>query len=393
MNQYTPLEQPVATMARRRVITLGLPASPAHHREGFQLTPEAVAMLVDRGMEVCLETGAGAAIHYDDDRYAAAGARITDRRTALSADIVLHPAPLTRLDAKTLKRGGLLLTMLNRRHTEASVLDVLLERHVVTVALDLAGDPEGHKPFADALSTINGRAAVTLAAGMLADPDGVKGILLGGVPGVIPCEVTIIGSGASAIAAANTAMGLGAIVKIFDDDVYSLARAASQLGPGVITSALHPRVLGTALSTADVVIATPTAIPTHLDTSAVAAMKAGVIAMDLSESDTHVFDKMKYVDLASQPVVTTAPSRVPDEKICYTNPGARVNRTVAMALSNAFVAMMRRLLTCDGVTNALKLNADIQQAVLTFMGSLTNRTLAGQCRRRYVNITLLVQFS
>lgn len=391
MTQYTPLEQPSPTMSRQRVITLGLPVPTADSGRGFILTPEAVAMLTDRGIEVRLEAGAGASIHYDDGRYAACGARITDRRTALASDIVLHPAPLSAVDAGMLRRGALLLTMLNLHAQQQRTVSILLERHVVTLALDLTRDGASHRPFADAISGIDGRAAVILSSALLADPAGTKGILLGGVPGVIPCEVCILGSGMSAISAARAAMGMGAIVRMFDDDVYSLSSAAAAVGPGMITSALHPRVLGSALRTADVVIATPTSLPTVIDNSAVSAMKTGVLAFDLSDGGKRVFGNMKYVDLASD-TAHTAPNNA-QVRVCYTNPGSRVRRTLAMAMSNAFLAMMRDILTCDGLTDAIKLNRGMQDAVCTFMGRLTNQDLARRFNTRYVNVTLLVQFS
>ena len=187
-------------------------------------------------------------------------------------------------------------------------------------------------------------------------------------------------------------MGMGAIVRMFDDDVYSLSAAAAAVGPGMITSALHPRVLGSALRTADVVIATPTSVPTLIDNSAVDAMKTGVLAFDLSDGGKRVFGNMKYIDLSSQQDVTTADNQE-RWRVCYTNPGSRVRRTLAMAMSNAFLAMMRDILTCDGLTDAIKLNRGMQDAVCTFMGRLTNQDLARRFNTRYVNVTLLVQFS
>lgn len=390
-SQHTPLEQPAPTLSSRRVITLGLPSTADTGAKTFMLTPEAVAMLVDRGLEVRVERGAGTSIHYDDNRYAAAGARITEHDTTLGSDIVLHPSPMTPRDASRLHRGAIVLTLSNPYRHATATIETYLKLNIISVALDLVSDRAGHHTFADVISRVDGRAAVTIAASLLADPQGTKGILLGGVPGVIPCEVTILGSGMSAIAAAQAAIGMGAIVHLFDDDTYGLCQAQSILGAGVITSAMHPRVLGSALRTADVIIATPTAVPTLIDSSAIDAMKTGAIILDLSDTRSKVFGHIRYHDLATSP---PKQSDSPQQRTCYTNPGSHVRRTMAMAMSNAFVAMTRDILTAsDGINNAIHLNPGMQDAVLTMMGRVTNADLARHCGCHAINVRLLIQFS
>ncbi|MDE5929885.1 MAG: alanine dehydrogenase, partial [Muribaculaceae bacterium] len=127
--------------------------------------------------------------------------------------------------------------------------------YINCIALDLIENSDSRKPFADILNEIDGRAALAIASSLLADSVHGKGILMGGVAGIVPCEVTVLGSGFDALAAARTAIGLGATVRMFDNDSYSLREADRMLGPAVITSAMHPRVLVSALRSADVVVA------------------------------------------------------------------------------------------------------------------------------------------
>ncbi len=115
-----------------------------------------------------------------------------------------------------------------------------MKRNIVALAIDLIGDPEGHTPFADILNEIDGRAAIAIASSMLASPAHGKGILLGGVAGIIPCEVLILGAGIAGRAAAASALGLGASVRMLDNDVYRLRRAAELPGCCVATSVMHP---------------------------------------------------------------------------------------------------------------------------------------------------------
>ena len=153
---------------------------------------------------------------------------------------VLKPAAAIAAEA-------MLLTLLHPSMQDPATIAVLLKRSITAIALDLVEDRRGMTPFADILSEIDGRAAVALASSMLADPTAGKGILLGGVTGIVACETTIIGSGIAACAAARSAAGLGATVRMFDNDVYSLRRAIRELGQQVIGSALHPHVLHNAL--------------------------------------------------------------------------------------------------------------------------------------------------
>lgn len=183
----TAQEQPVATATGRRLFSIGLPrcCDPAERR--FPLTPEGAAMLVEQGFDVRIESGAAATIHYTDNQYAAAGVRVTDRDETLGCDIVMHLAPLTPSDIRKMRRGAMLLTLSAFCRLTSPTIEALLNRHIITVAIDLIRDDRGNRPFADILSEIDGRAAMARASSLLADSVHGKGILLGGVAGIVPC--------------------------------------------------------------------------------------------------------------------------------------------------------------------------------------------------------------
>ena len=275
-SERIPLEQLFAVATGKRALTVGIPAPEGPARR-FPLTPEGAAMLTAREIDVRIEKGAGAAIHYTDTRYIQAGARIVSRAEAFACDIVICLSPLNPEDARRLRRGALLLTVLDALMTSPAVA-LLLEKQVVTIALDLIADNEGHAPFADVLNEIDGRAAMAASSALLADAEAGKGILLGGVAGIIPCEVTVIGAGIGGMSAARSAMGMGALVRMFDSDVYRLRRAAERLGPGVVTSSMHPRVLVNALRTADVVVASVGHIPSRRTNVGLSLMRPFVIS-------------------------------------------------------------------------------------------------------------------
>lgn len=388
----TPQEQPVETVAGRRHITIGLPAGSTRGERRFPLTPEGAAMLAERGFDVKLEAGAADCIHFSDEAYRRAGARTVSRAEALGCDIVLLLPAIPAADARRLKTGAVLLSLSHFESRTSEAVAELLRRHVITIALDLITDESDNRPFADILAEIDGRAAMAIASSLLADPVHGKGILLGGVAAVVPCEVTVIGSGLAAVAAARTAIGLGATVRMFDNDVYRLREALMSLGPGVIGSSFHPRVFLSALRSADIVIATDvSARASAINSDSVGQMKRGVVCFDLSSSPGHTFPSMQTVDLDLASPADTNPSE--QQRICYINAGNAVPRTVAMALSNTFVSMLDDILVCEGVANALRLNNGLRRAAFIFLGKCVDPTVAALLRVRLMDINLFLQFS
>lgn len=401
----TPQEAPVETVCSRRKPVIGLPkcANPAEKR--FPLTPEAVGLLTCNGFNVIIEADAAQSIHYSDSAYIKAGARIATRRDTLGADIVIHLAPLEVADIRLLCRGAMLLSLANFNRPQArEVIEELVKRKVVNIAIDLITDERGNHPFGDILSEINGRSAMTIAAAMLADPVNGKGILLGGIAGVIPCEVTVIGSCLAAMAAARSAMGLGAVVRIFDDDVYRLRTAIRQLGGGVIGSSVHPHALENALRTADVIVISDRSTPLPLEGNTDCLLKRKVLVFDLSASPAKAFPGMRAVDLgeidieraatcSSFALYNAAATQHGNRHTCFVNPGSAVPRTTAMALSDTFVTLLNQLAPRDASGPVSPLQPGLAEAALTFMGKVVNEKVAALAGMRFTDIRLLMSLS
>ncbi len=388
---YSPLEQAAEVATSRRRFSIGLPRSASQAERRFPLTPEAVNILVERGFTVKMETGAADVIHYTDNRYSRHGASIVDRSTTLQCDIVIHLAPLSVADVSHMRRGAMLLTLLHSsvRYTKPLV-DALINRGIMTIAIDLIREHEGHSPFADILSEIDGRAALATASSLLADALRGKGILLGGVAGIVPCEVMILGSGIAACAAAMSALGLGAQVRMFDSDTYSLRSALMKLGPGVAGSVPHPHVVDNALRSADVVIATTMNSSEVIGSERIELMKRGVITFDISATPGTTFPSLPTIDLA---VARSCDNSTDGYRVCYVNAGSAVPRTAAMALSNTFITMLDDVVTCEGMNNALKLTPGLQGATLTFSGHAVNPEIARISGCRPTDLALFLQLS
>ena len=391
MDAPLPLEEVLRATTMSRQTTVGLPASRGMLDHRFPLTPEGAGMLVARGLRVRMEEGAARHIHYADEAYSRCGVEIVDRATALASDIVIHLQALPPDDARRLKKGSMLLTFFHAGKDNLSTLKILLERHIITLALELFTDDEGHLPFADILHEIDGRAAISVASSLLADAIHGKGILLGGVPGVVPCEVMVIGADIAAYAAAQAAIGLGATVKMFDNNVYRLRGAMRHLGTGIIASTLHPRVFESAMRTADIIIATDTAPAPVIGSDLVDIMKRGVICFDLTSRPGTAFPSMQVIDLdLASPADNEGSAPV---RLCYINAGNAVPRTVAMALSNTFITMLDDILVCDGVSDALKMKPGLRAAAYTFLGKCVNQKVARLLGLRHVDINLFLQCS
>ncbi len=391
MNSPTPLEQLIREAVSPRQVSIGLPASLSTAERRFPLTPEAAAMLVDRGFAVKMESGASGTIHFSDEAYARHGVAIVDRAEAFRSDIVVYLPPVSEADAQRLKRGALLLGFEHAENRTVRGLKILLQKAVTAIALDKIRDTANKRPFADILREIDGRAAIAIASALLADAVHGKGILLGGVAGVVPCELTLIGADLAALAAARSAIGLGATVRVFDNDMYRLRNLTAAVGQGVIASALHPRVLRSALRTADIVIGCSLRRQFEVSSEDVAEMKKGVLTFDLGHMSSPMFPSMPTVDLAlASPCDNTGDVAT---RVCYVNAGSAVPRTAAMALSNTLLTMFDDIIACDTALNALKLMPGLRCAAYTFLGKPVSADVAQLLGMRAVDINLLLQFS
>lgn len=385
-----PELSPVKTSRRRLSIGLPKSADPAERR--FPLTPEGAATLIDRGIEVNMETGASESIHYTDTRYAAAGVNIVPRVTAMGCDIVIYLDAPSVTDIRTMRRGAVLLTLFDASRLTAEAARALIDRHIIVIALDLIRDEADNTPFADILAEIDGRAAMACAGSLLADSYHGKGILLGGIAGIVPCEVTVIGSGIGAQAAARAASGAGATVRMFDNDIYRLRDASRQLGPWLITSVLHPHVLNNALRSADVIIYTGcTPAEMVFDADAVAGMKSGVIVFDLTTGRGDAFPSLHTIDLSKASPSRCNPLR--QGRLCYINAGSAVPRTAAMALSNTLFTLLTRVIDFENIDTALKFIPGLQCAALAFLGKAVNPAFARIADVRAIDINIFLSLS
>ena len=381
--EHTTLEQPVLEDTLKRRITIGLPSGLSRGERRFPVTPEGASQLIDRHIAVKMERGAGEPIHYPDSAYARVGVEVCVRAETLRADIIISPASLTVAEARTLRRGTLLVTLLHSILFSPLYAKALLSAGVNVMAADLVSK-DGHRPVADILHEIDGCASIAIASALLTDPIHGKGILLGGVTGVVPCEATVLGSGMGAIASAHNALGMGATVRMFDSDMYSLRKASRVLNHVPIASAPHPNVIRSALKSADVVVITPMRAPLTFDADDISQLKRRVLIFDLTGTPGTTFPGIPVVDLAAASVQSMEAS---SSAVCYANVGCRVPRTAAMAMSNILVANIDAVMASHGTL--AEIPAAMRPAMVLFWGKCVNHSCAELLGLRALDINLL----
>ena len=353
-----PEEQEIVTGRNR--IHLGLVGNyPDSEETRFLLTPEACGLITSAEMSLCMEEGAGVDINFSDDKYAEYGVEITDRLTALKQDIVLSYAPLRAEDVARMKEGATLMCTMDSTLFSKGVIETLLERKITLCCLSKVISFNGENVFADIIDEINGRCAILYAQENLSYLGGGKGVLLGGVAGVNPCEVLLIGDGRDIIAAAMTAMTRGAIVTLLNNDISALQYArslCSMTGNRLYTLAIHPRTLLNKIRTADVIIMGETTRPFEMPRSLTAAMKDSAYVLDLRES----------------------------------HPSVTVPRTVAMALSNIMVNLLNDLNLLEGMDRMIATTEGVQNAIITYKGKLVDKLVSSYLGLPSVDLSVMI---
>ena len=347
MNTRTSVDtqpQPAAVARKKQSFSLGIVNNyPDSEETRLFMTPEACGMLTGAGLTIRLEAGAGIDINYSDEDYAANGVEIKTRTEALACDVVLSVRPLNCADTLLLKKRSTLLT-LHDPELPRDVIQALLDRDVTMIALDRMVSDNGVRIFAHILDEIDGRATMLYAQDGLSFLGEGKGVLMGGIPGLQPCEVLIIGCGERVIAAAKAAMQIGARVTLMDNDIAALDHALSKCGPHLITSSIHPNVLYNDVRHADVIILDRCTREFTLPDSLSLAMKSNIYLLDLTE----------------------------------TTPSLIVPRTVAMAISNVLINFLNDTIKMGGMRRTVISHTGVQQGLVTFSGHLVDEIIAAR---------------
>jgi len=367
-----PQEEMLETGKKNKRITIGIPKESDTSECRIPLTPEAVEMLVEEGHEIIIEKGAGNLAHYTDSNYSERGGQIVDTaQEVYKSEIILKVAPLQLSETELLKENQVIISSLHLSSSAGQYLRNLMQKRVTAIAFESILDQDGAFPLVQAMSSIAGSTSILVAAEYLSNVNKGKGVMLGGVTGITPTEVVILGAGTAAEFAARAALGLGAMVKVFDDSIKRLNDLQNILGQRLYTSIFHPQVLEKVLKTADVVIGTlsPEEIKGGFIVSEelVKLMKKGSVIIDLGIDKGGCFETSEIRD-------SNNPAFIKHDVIhfCVPNITSRVARTASIAMSNVFSPIITEIGEAGGMKSLLKDNPGIRHGVYIFNGILTN---------------------
>ncbi len=356
-------------------LIIGIPREIKPREYRVAQPPHGVRELVRHGHTVLVERGAGVGSGFDDAAYVAAGATLVDEAATVwsEAELIVKVKEPIEAEYPFLRPGLMLFTFLHLAANEA-LMRVLVDREVTAIAYETVQLADGSLPLLAPMSEVAGRLAVQVGAYYLMEPYGGSGVLLGGVPGVAPGRVVILGGGTVGTNAAQVALGLGADVVLFDINIERLRYLEQVLHGRFQTRMSSEQVIAETLREADLVIGAvliPGArAPKLISREMVAAMRRGSVIVDVS------IDQGGCVETA-RPTTHDAPVYEVDGILHYmvaNMPGA-VPRTSTLALSNVTLRYLLQLADL-GFTAAVTRDPALAKGVNVFRGRITHPSVA-----------------
>jgi alanine dehydrogenase len=384
------LEETLEVQPRHQRLFIGVPKENTMQENRVALVPHAVTTLTAQGHRVIVEAGAGEKAKFSDLDYAEAGAEVVHSKEAIfKADVLLKVAPPTLEEIDLMQPNQVLISPIHLPMLHADYIVKLQKKRVIALAMEYIRDDEtGVFPIVNAMSEIAGISAILIAADLLATNRGGKGVLLGGIAGVPPAKVIILGAGVVAEFATRTAIGLGAEVRIFDNNVYKLMRLQNKVGRQLHTSVVNPVHLKEQLLTADVAIGAVHSAqgrsPMIVSEEIVSRMKPGSVILDVSIDQGGCFE-------TSQMTTHDHPTyeKFGVTHYCVPNIPSRVARTASDAISNILTSLLLRA-EHGGVLSLITSNEGLRNGVYTYKGSLTNAYLGALFQLKSTNLDLLI---
>jgi alanine dehydrogenase len=361
---------------------VGVPREIKDHETRVGLVPHGVTPLREAGHEVLVETHAGEGSSLTDREYIDAGAQILESAAEVwgKAGLVVKVKEPQPAEYAHFRPGLILFTFLHLAPLP-DLTDRLLASRVSGVAYETIRESDGSLPLLTPMSEVAGRMSVQVGAQYLEKPNGGRGILLGGVPGVAPANVVILGGGIVGVNAAKVALGLGGHVVIIDRNLNRLRQLDDIFNGQVVTLASNAWTIGENLKTADLVVGAVlipgASAPKLVRREAVATMKRGAVMVDVAIDQGGCFE-------TSHATTHTQPVYFVDEVVhyCVSNMPAAVPHTSTLALTNATFPYLLELAN-QGLQGACERIPGLRDGVNTYNGFVTHRGVAQSQGRQW----------
>ena len=385
-----PQEEKLELKKQAKSLFIGVPKEITFQESRIAIVPDAVQLLVSHGHEVIIESKAGEGANFSDSEFSEAGAKIVyDTKEIYQADVILKVEPPTIEEIKLMKGRQTLISALQITTRSKKFIEKLAQKKINCLAYEFIQDDSGMMPLIRSMSEIAGNTSILIASEYLSNVNLGKGLLLGGIAGVTPTEVVIIGAGTVGEFAARSAMGLGASVKVFDNSLSKLRRLQNDLNTRVFTSIIQPKVLQKALRRADVVIgalrSNDKRTPCVVSEQMVSQMKDGSVIIDVSIDQGGCFETSQLTN-HSKPIF----NKFGVVHYCVPNIPSRVARTASYSLSNLLTPIILKAGDFGGLDNVIVGDVGLRKGVYICHGMLTNKMVAEWFNLNYKEIDLLI---
>jgi alanine dehydrogenase len=385
-----PKEEMLEVRKKKGNLFIGIPKETSFQERRVALVPEAVTLLVSNGHQVLMETNAGEGSNFTDNEYSEAGAQIVyDRKSIYSCDIILKVAPPSEEEVELMIGNQTFISALQISTQPKEILQKLTAKKITAIAWDYIQDEEGVFSIVRTMGEIAGTTSILVAGELLSSFSQGKGLMLGGIAGVQPAEVVVIGAGTVGEFATRAALGLGASVKVFDNSLTRLRRLQNDLSLRVYTSIIQPKVLAKAIRRADVVIGALRSnigrTPCVVSEEMIEGMKSGSVLVDVSIDQGGCFETSRVTNHIDPTFVKHGVVHY-----CVPNIASRVSRTASFALSNTFSPMILEMGEKGGVVDLIRTHRGFRNGVYMYKGILTNEVLGKVFDLKYKDIHLLL---
>lgn len=379
-----PQEERLEVIKKENTLKIGLPKEICLGERSVALTPDAVQVLVQYGYEVYVESGAGAGAFFSDLEYSEAGASIVDKTQAFGQELVLKINAPTEEEINLLKPNAYLISSLKIDLRNQEYFKKLSEKRINAIAFELIEDEKEEKALVKLIGEVAGGASVIYASELLAKS---KGMILGGVTGVRPTEVVVLGAGDRGEAAVKTAMGLGATVRVFDNSLSKLRELQDKVCSPVATSMIDPKELTKSLRRADVLIGALSRVnmPAVVTEEMVRLMKKGSVIIDLAIGSGKCVETMELTDF-EKPYFEKY-----DILHCgLPNLTSKISRTTSKAISNFFLSYLLENQDEGGFECLLTKKKEFRKSFYLYKGRHTQQWICERFGLRFNDINLLL---
>ena len=386
-----PLEKPLAVGERKRTLRIGVPKEVSGEERRVALAPYGAGILAAAGHEVSVERSAGEDAHFSDAEYADAGAELVGGAEELYAksELIVKVFPPSDDELDWLQEKQVLISALHLGNMTPTFLRRLMELRVTGIGFEFIAEPDGTLPIVRMMHEISGSMAIQVAARLLESTQGGRGIVLGGISGVPPATVVILGAGVIGEWAARTALGYGAHVIVLDSDLGALRSLEHYLDRRITTAMANVQYIRQAVQRADVVIGAMVASgqrsPMLVTREMVASMRPGSVVVDL------VTDQGGCIE-TSRPTSHSEPTFVVEDVIHYCVPNMPSNaaRTATYALTNVLTPYLLDIGEAGSINEALWQNVSLRSGTYVYRRHLTKKSLAVLFGMPHRDIELLI---